>query len=263
MMILDWRMLLLLLALGGLLFMLLLLILNASHTHSRALLSKSIAYLPPVWQQWLYAYAKSQDIFADPLDVLIRQLAAALVISLCLLLPLPVAVHLSLLGGAGLLVLRRRNARRLQLRRFCQQWPACLDMFAMLLHAGLSFRAALHALASLPGDAIALLQLRILHQQLQAGINIEDGLAELKLRMPHGLTNIFAAAVLQARVTGGALAATLSGQAEQARKEQQLEAEKLAQEIGIKLLLPLVTCFFPVTFLLILGPIFIGYLQPQ
>lgn len=58
-------------------------------------------------------------------------------------------------------------------------------------------------------------------------------------------------------------AETLSGQAEQARNEQQLEAEKLAQEVGVKLLLPLVTCFFPVTFLLILGPIFIGYMQPQ
>lgn len=133
----------------------------------------------------------------------------------------------------------------------------------MLLHAGLSFRAALHALAALPGDAIALVQLRMLHQQLQAGISLEDGLAELKLRMPHAFTSNFVAAVLQARVTGGALAETLSGQAEQARNEQQLEAEKLAQEVGVKLLLPLVTCFFPVTFLLILGPIFIGYMQPQ
>ncbi|MFC7160550.1 type II secretion system F family protein [Pseudidiomarina halophila] len=192
-----------------------------------------------------------------------RQLAAVLVIGFCLLLSLPGAVHLTILGGAVILVVKRRNERRLQLRRFCQQWPACLDMLAMLLHAGLSFRAALHALASLPGDTIALVQLRMLHQQLQAGVHLEVGLEELKLRIPHGLTNTFAAAVQQSRVTGGALAATLSGQAEQARSEQQLEAEKLAQEIGVKLLLPLVTCFFPVTFLLILGPIFIGYLQPQ
>ncbi|MFC7160551.1 hypothetical protein [Pseudidiomarina halophila] len=46
MMMLDWRMLLLLLALGLLLFILMLLVLNASYTHTRTLLSKSMACLP-------------------------------------------------------------------------------------------------------------------------------------------------------------------------------------------------------------------------
>ncbi|MGQ4277640.1 type II secretion system F family protein [Pseudidiomarina sp. E22-M8] len=263
MMIVDWRLLLLLVALGTLLLTFLLIIQDPTRAYCRSLLSKLLAYLPLAWQRWLQAYAKSQDAFIEPVDVLLRQLAAAIVISICLVLPLPGVVRLAILGGVMLLLLKRRNSRRLQLRRFSQQWPACLDMLAMLLHAGLSFRAALHALTALQGDAIALVQLRMLHQQLQAGIRIEEGLAELKLRMPHSLTNVFVAAVLQAQFTGGTLAATLSAQAEQARTEQQLEAEKLAQEIGVKLLLPLVTCFFPVSFLLILGPIFIGYMQSQ
>lgn len=121
-MMLEWRMLFLLLALGGLLFVLLQLILSASYAPSRILLRRLIARFPAGWQQRLYAYAKSQDAFDEPLDVLIRQLAAVMVISVCLLLPLPAAVQLSILGGAVMFVVKRRNVRRLQLRRFCQQW---------------------------------------------------------------------------------------------------------------------------------------------
>ena len=67
--------------------------------------------------------------------------------------------------------------------------------------------------------------------------------------------------MLQAHQTGGALANTLKVQANQFRQQQLLEAEKRAQEVSVKLMLPLIFCFFPVTMLLILGPVFIGFTQ--
>ncbi|MDN7138921.1 type II secretion system F family protein [Pseudidiomarina sp. 1ASP75-14] len=227
------------------------------------LLQRLLNRCSPTWQRRLTAYAKSQDPLNEPAEVLLRQLLEMLVVVFCLLLPLPQQIRWMILLGAICVYLQARARNRARIGRFSRQWPACLDMLAMLLQAGLSFRAALHALAGLSGGSPALVQLRVLHQQLLAGVSLDEALVEFKLRIPHPACNTFVAAVLQSRFTGGALADTLIAQAEQLRKEQQLEAERLAQEVGVKLLLPLVTCFFPVTFLLILGPIFIGFLQPQ
>ncbi len=257
----DWRIVVLLICVAVITLMLLLLIVTVLATPMRNQMKRLLERLPSTWHKLLYAYARRHDALAEPEDTLLQQGAGLLVVIICWCLPIPVLVDVLLAVTVLFYVLQQRNTYRMQQRRFAQQWPACLDMLAMLLQAGLSFRAALNALASLNSEAIALQQLRMLHQQVQAGISLEEGLDELALRIPHPFMKNFIAAVMQARVTGGTLAATLSGQAEQARSEQQLEAEKLAQEIGVKLLLPLVSCFFPVTFLLILGPIFIGFTQ--
>lgn len=194
-------------------------------------------------------------------DYIAKQSLMLMTLLISLLLPLPTYVAWLAVGFICLQFLHARGQRRHALRAFERQWPNCLDMLAMLMRSGLSFAAALHVLSQQSNESIAFRQLRQVQQQVHAGVALDTALKALHNRLPSQFLPAFAAAVVQARSSGAALGQTLMLQAEQARSEQQLAAEKFAQEIGVKLLLPLVTCFFPVTFLLILGPIFIGFLD--
>lgn len=214
-------------------------------------------------QRYLTSVARQYGETIEPDDFWTRILLSCVALIGCLLLPLPWWCKVIACVLPLLLLAHLRAKIKLRLRTFERQWPACLELLAMLLHAGMSFQAALHALTELESEAIPLQQFRWLYRQIQAGVDLEGALAEFQLRLPSVSVSSFSAAVVQARITGGTLADTLIAQAEQARVQQQLAAEKFAQEIGLKLLFPLVTCFFPVTFLLILGPIVIGFLTPE
>lgn len=252
---------LLLLALGMFLLWFLNRAIDRALPYVRSAIELILTKLPERAQRSIARLAQCWGSNGDTVHFVMEQGIIFLILVMSLLLPLPNWVSWSVSCFIIFTIVQRRSQRRLLVRRFEKQWPNCLDMLAMLMRSGLSFAAALHALAQLPSSSVAIRQLRQLQQQLHAGVAMEEAFAALKERLPSPAFTSFAAAVMQARLSGSALTTTLMLQAQQARKEQQLAAEKFAQEVGVKLLLPLVTCFFPVTFLLILGPIFIGYLH--
>lgn len=244
---------------GLVLILLLNSLLHNVETYAKAYVTQLLRRLPQRFRQQLHKAAQLAGYADDTSAFVMEQSAMLLAALLSFVLPLPHWLGPGVCLLIMVSILRKRMQLRMAVRSFEKQWPNCLDMLAMLMRAGLSFPAALQNLAQLPSSVIALRHLRQLNQQLKAGVPLDDALTIITMRMPSKALVSFAAAVLQARKSGAALTETLMLQAEQARKEQQLAAEKFAQEVGVKLLLPLVTCFFPVTFLLILGPVFIGY----
>ena len=157
--------------------------------------------------------------------------------------------------------IRHNQKRQVHLKRVIREWPSALDMISMLMHSGLSFRAAIHAFQSVPNDSAALAELGRVQRAQQSGFTLTQSLDSLAKRMSHPWVMLFVGAVVQAHTTGGSLAQTLQQQATQCRQQQLLEAEKRAQEVSVRLMFPLIFCFFPVTMLLILGPVFIGFIQ--
>ncbi|WP_417691271.1 type II secretion system F family protein [Pseudidiomarina sp.] len=246
---------------AGVIYLTLNLLVQSSLPYLQSGITRLMHKLPPRLLRHIESAARQTGDAQETVKFVMEQGAMLLTLVASLMLPLPTWVAWTVCGLIALRLLRARLERRLFVRRFEKQWPNCLDMLAMLMRSGLSFSAALHALAQLPSTSIAVRQLRQLHQQLHAGVAMEVAFAAMKVRIPSAAFTSFTAAVVQARMSGSGLTNTLMLQAEQARNEQQLAAEKFAQEVGVKLLLPLVTCFFPVTFLLIIGPIFIGYFQ--
>ncbi|RUO45912.1 hypothetical protein CWE21_12960 [Pseudidiomarina aquimaris] len=248
-------------ALAGVLYITLNLLVQSALPYLQTGIMRALHKMPPRLQHRIENAARQTGEAQETAIFVMEQGAMAMTLVTSLVLPLPAWVSWVVFTLILVKILRARLARRLFVRRFEKQWPNCLDMLAMLMRSGLSFSAALHALAQLPSSSIALRQLRQLHQQLHAGVAMEEAFTAMKVRIPSAAFTSFTAAVMQARMSGSGLTKTLMLQAEQTRNEQQLAAEKFAQEVGVKLLLPLVTCFFPVTFLLIIGPIFIGYFQ--
>ncbi|MDT7526652.1 MULTISPECIES: type II secretion system F family protein [Idiomarinaceae] len=190
--------------------------------------------------------------------LLLRLLA---VVGVCVgcTLPIPTYVKVGLVLLCVFAQIYQLQQRREYLQQVIEHWPSALEITSMLLHSGLSLSASLHALHDIPGSSASLKELARINRQQQAGMGLTDALDELYERVPHRLVELFANAIKQAKITGSSLADTLQKQAQQCREQELLAAEKRAQEVSVKLLFPLLTCFFPVTFLLILGPVFIGF----
>lgn len=219
--------------------------------------------LPTRFQQKLERYLQKTLSDQTPAHWLLVHLVKLLVVGMAVILPLPWIIKLGVILALVLPGLNAWQQRRNYRRQLMQQWPATLDVVAMTLHAGLSFRATLHTLSDSATVSVAFQELARMHAQQQAGFSLDEVLNEFVERIPHPQTALFRGAVLHAQKGGGALASSLEQQAQQARTLQLLAAEKSAQEASVKLLLPLLVCFFPVTFLLILGPVILSFMQGE
>lgn len=219
--------------------------------------------LPKKQQLWVQQHLQKTLNEVSAKHWVLQRFSKAAAGLMIMLAPLPWLIKAALIVVLLIPEFRAWQYRRNYRRQLMRQWPATLDVIAMTLHAGLSFRATLHTLSEAATASIAFHELARMNAQQQAGFSLDEVLNEFANRIPHPGITLFRAAVLNAQKGGGALASTLEQQAQQARTMQLLAAEKSAQEAAVKLLLPLLMCFFPVTFLLILGPVILSFIQGE
>jgi len=151
----------------------------------------------------------------------------------------------------------RIDARRASMAR---DLPFVLDAATLCLEAGLNLPGALQQAAA-RGPAgplrdelsLALAQIRAGHARMQALRAMAERVAVPGLRA-------VVAALAQADALGMAIAPVLRAQADGLRSKRFLRAERLAQQAPVKMLLPLVVCIFPCTFLVIGFPILVRLL---
>ncbi|HET8816920.1 MAG TPA: type II secretion system F family protein [Pseudidiomarina sp.] len=176
-------------------------------------------------------------------------------------IPQPNYQRLLLVLAGSMWLLKRHQQRRYLNAQIERQWPATLDIYSMLLLSGLSQRAAIYAMATLPNPSRATWLLQGVQRDIQTGTDLELALNQLSQSQPSVWIQHFVTASIQSLRYGSQLAETLLSQADEARQKQIIDAEKRAQEVGVKLLFPLLFCFFPVTFLIILGPLLLRFLH--
>ncbi|RWU08756.1 hypothetical protein EGC76_11200 [Pseudidiomarina gelatinasegens] len=224
-------------------------------------LAKRLRVMPEWFQEMIESSAQSALEEQSAARWLLRRMVTVVTIFLVWLLPITLWVKIGVTLFFALAGLRQIQRRKWHIRRALREWPSALDILAMLMHSGLSLRASIHAFQSAPKDSPAIHELVRVQRAQQSGYSLAQALESLSIRLPHPWVRLFVGAVVQAQATGGGLANTLQQQATQLRQQQLLEAEKRAQEVSVKLMFPLIFCFFPVTMLLILGPVFIGFTQ--
>lgn len=129
-----------------------------------------------------------------------------------------------------------------------------LDLTAALLSAGVGIEAALNRLAvSVPGAE----PLGRVHHALAAGapwaqaVDLVAGHPELVGYCEH---------LSFAYATGAPSASMLQAAAEQARAQRRQDSERRAEELGVKLMLPLGACFLPAFILVGVVPVVISML---
>lgn len=162
-------------------------------------------------------------------------------------------------GVAPALWLRTLGEKRR--RSIERDLPFVFDMMTLCVEAGLSVQGALQ-LAAQSGPRGALRDgLADALAEMRAGVSRTAAIKALADRCNSPLARNWAAALAQAESLGISLGPVLRAQAAQCRSDRHVRAEQLAMQAPVKMLLPLIGCIFPCTFIVLAFPIAVQLLQ--
>src|SRR5690606_9713454 len=170
-------------------------------------------------------------------------------------LSLTYAVGGSLLGAyLPLLLLKNRTQKRqASIRR---SWPDCLDLLLLCVEAGMSMEHAMKRVAKEIGGQSPELAEELTLTTAELSFLEDRTRAYDNLGRRTGLDNVRAVmtALIQADRYGTSVGQALRVMAEEGREARMMEAEKKAAALPPKLTVPLIVCFLPVLFIVIMAP---------
>ena len=134
-------------------------------------------------------------------------------------------------------------------------FPFVLDMTTLCVESGMNLHGALIQTAQSIPDGPLRDEIRYALSEMRTGVSRSDALRDMAERS--GLVELkqWVSSINQTESLGMGLGPMLRAQADQRRNERFLRAEKLALEAPVKMLLPLVLCIFPCTFIVLAFPI--------
>ena len=139
--------------------------------------------------------------------------------------------------------------------------PVYLEYLSMCVDAGLNFAGALKQSVDKGPKGAMRNEFRIVLRDINSGETRADALTRLEKRVDLSDISIFVRAVIQAERMGSSMKETLVIQAEQRLTERFQRAEKMAMEAPVKLVVPLVVFIFPLTFIILLFPIVVRFME--
>jgi tight adherence protein C len=131
--------------------------------------------------------------------------------------------------------------------------PDALDLLDLCVSSGLGLEAALSRIAGAQAGPVAIEFGRVL-QEMQLGVSRSAAFESMAMRTKQQDLQRFVVAVLQVDKLGIPIAAVLKEQARDMRAKRHSRAREKAQRVPVKILLPLMLCFLPGLFIIILGP---------
>ena len=193
-------------------------------------------------------------------DLVLLQAGGALLAALCVVLAgfslwmIPVSMILVVVLIESWVAQRQRAYGA----RIAEHLPGFLDMLCLCLSAGMSFNASLMVVLRYLSDG----PLRMLWRDWLFDVRAGSTRVDAYTRLMHKSTQVslqrLCVAMIQAERTGAALAASLQSQSRQMRQDQMLSAERRAAQAPMRMLMPLILCFFPSTFLVLAFSIWVG-----
>jgi len=154
-----------------------------------------------------------------------------------------------------------KDTRRKRDVAIIQTLPIYLDYLSMCVDAGLNFSGALKQAVEKGPNGAMKNEFRIVLRDINSGQTRAGALTRLEQRLDLKDVSVFVSAVIQAEKMGSSMRETLLIQAEQRLDERFQRAEKMAMEAPVKLVIPLITFIFPLTFIILLFPIVVKFLE--
>ncbi|HEY9843204.1 MAG TPA: type II secretion system F family protein [Candidatus Obscuribacterales bacterium] len=148
------------------------------------------------------------------------------------------------------------NRRRSLFRAF----PDFVDLLTVCLEAGMGLDSALNLVVRKAHPSPLRDELERTLKELRMGKTRAQALKDLARRLDLKEITSFVVAVVQAEQIGSNLSATLKVQSEIARESRWQKAQELAQKAPVKMLFPMLLLIFPNIFLMIFGPILLGFM---
>lgn len=138
--------------------------------------------------------------------------------------------------------------------------PDALDLLNLCVESGLSLQAGLGRVANSQRGPVAAEISRVL-QEMQFGSSREQAFTALANRTKQPDLLRFIAALQQVDRLGIPVSGVLREQSREMRLKRQARAREKAQQVSVKILIPMLLCFLPGLFIIILGPAIIGIVE--
>jgi len=134
-----------------------------------------------------------------------------------------------------------------------QTLPDAIDILNLCVESGLTFQASMAQVSSILEGPISDEFARVL-RQMQLGQSMISSLQDLAARNNNDDLSRFVSVIIQADKLGIPISAVLHEQAREMRGKRRDRAREQAQKVPVKILMPVMLCFLPGIFIVILGP---------
>jgi tight adherence protein C len=131
--------------------------------------------------------------------------------------------------------------------------PDSIELLNLCVEAGMSFQSALAYVAKSHSGPVSEEFARVL-REMQLGQSRQDALLSLSARTKQEDLLHLINAIVQADGLGVAISGVLREQAKEMRSKRRDRAREAAQKVPVKILLPVILCFLPGIFIIVLGP---------
>ena len=183
---------------------------------------------------------------------LVGSLVLSIVMGLSLTVTLVLVIGASLAGylGPNMYLYQRAYDRAEKLRRAL---PDAIDLLTISVESGLGFDAALQQVARNTEGPLAEELSRVM-REMQIGQGRADALRAMGERTNVGDLRTFVGAMVQADAFGIPVAQVLRVQSAEMRVKRRQRAEEKAQQVPVKITIPLIFCILPTLFIAVMGP---------
>ena len=146
-----------------------------------------------------------------------------------------------------------RSKARSRQRKIQRALPDALDMLTIAVEAGLAFESGLLRVGEQWHNELSE-EFRRVVGEMRMGVTRAAALERMVARTNVDELATFVAVLVQSTNLGVSIAQVLQTQSAQMRDRRRQRAEELARQASVKMVLVLVVFFFPVLFIVLLGP---------
>lgn len=144
--------------------------------------------------------------------------------------------------------------------RLQRELPDAIDLMTISVESGLGFDAAIQQVAKNTEGPLADEFSRML-REMQIGAGRSEALRALAERTSVPDVRTFVSAMVQADSFGIPIAQVLRVQSSEIRIKRRQRAEEKAQQVPVKITIPLIFCILPCLFIAVMGPAAIGIMD--
>lgn len=139
--------------------------------------------------------------------------------------------------------------------------PFFIDLLALSVEAGLDFFGAIQKIVDKIADENSVLaeEFKTVLKDIKIGSSKTEALKEMAARLDMNEVTSFVAVLIDAEATGASIAQVLKDQSVQMRLERFVRAEKAGARASQLILLPLMMFILPAVFIMVFGPVVIGF----
>ena len=151
--------------------------------------------------------------------------------------------------------LRARLRRKRYLARLALGLPDALDLWILIMQAGLDFQVAVKHYVESAAESPLRREMQLLQSEIQTGTPRVQALQNLCVRAPEPFLKETMQTIIQGIQLGSSLTPLLRSQSQSLRQKFTCQAEKRAAQAPIKMMIPLFLFIFPPILLVLIGPV--------